>query len=821
MLVELLRDVQGSRSRVLVLRGEAGTGKTALLDHLADAAIPSHVIRISGVEPEAEIPYAGLQQLCAPVLGHLDLLPEPQRRALSTGFGLTAGEPPNVLVVGLAVLGLLTEAAARQPLLCVVDDVQWLDRMSETILTFVARRLNSAAVGMVFASRSPGDEHLLEGLPELTVGGLPYAESRALLDSVLIVPVDPMVRDQIIAETRGNPLALLELSRGRTPAELAFGFSGRDTTTLAGRVEEGFVRRVAALPPDTRMVMLAAAVEPVGDMSLLWRALEHLGVVADDASPAVSAGLLEFGAQVRFRHPLARSAAWRSANPAMVRAVHKALADATDPQVDPDRRAWHRAHAAGGPDERVAAELEQSAERAMTRGGWSAAATFLERAAELTPDPAPRGTRFLAAARAHLEAGAPGRIPNLLAAAELDPLVPLQQAELERLRARAAFVLNPGRSTGPSLLAAAHRLESLDLIAARETYLTALGAAVHAGRLGGDDRHRVAQAARAVPAGDETAGLFLTALATWSLDGYAASLPQLKRAMARDAENADLSLLWITVPVAHEIFDDVAWHELSEGAVVAARSTGALSVLPSALSFRAGALLYAGRFAGAAELIGEMKALAEVTGVPPDPSGPLNLLALGGQEQETLALIEAKISDARSRVEGRPVDMGYHVRAVLFNGLGRHLEALEAARRATEYPDLGFHHWALSELVEAAARSGDRQTAADARRRLAARTGVAGTAWALGVQSLADALIGPPTDAEENYQVAIALLSPTRLGLQRARATLLYGEWLRRAGRRSDAGAQLWSAYKAFSAMGADGFAQRAAGELTAMGERP
>ncbi|WP_250032343.1 AAA family ATPase [Paractinoplanes maris] len=819
-LVGLLRDVEAGGSRVLVLRGGAGSGKTALLEHLAAAAQFGQVIRVSGVELEAEIAYAGLHQLCAPLIGHLGRLPESQRIALSTALALAAGEPPNVLVVGLAVLSLLEESAAARPLICVVDDVQWLDKISATILTFVARRLGSAYVGLVFASRSPGDEHLLEDVPELTVRGLPYPAARALLDSVLTVPVDVQVRDQIIVETQGNPLALLELPRGRTAAELAYGFGGRNTT-LVGQLEEDFQQRVRALPRKTQMVVLAAAVEPVGDMLLLSRALEQLGVAPDDASPAVAAGLLEFGAQVHFRHPLVRSAAWRSADPVTLRNVHLALADATDPQLDQDRRAWHLAHAAVGPDEQVAAELEQSAQRAMTRGGWSAAANFLERAAELTPDPEPRVTRLFSAAQAHLEAGAPDRIPNLLSAAELNPLSPLLQAELERLRARAAFAVNPGRSAGPRLLAAAQRLENSDLIAARETYLTALGAAVHAGRLGGGDRDRAAVAARAVPAGDETAGLFLSALATWSLDGYAASVPQLKRAMTRNAKNADPGLLWLSLPVAHEIFDDVAWHELSERSVAVARSTGALSVLSSALSFHAGALLYAGRFARAAELIDEMEALAGATGLPPDPSGPLNLLALRGRERETLAMIRTKTSDARSRVEGRPVNMGHHVRAVLFNGLGRHSEALTFARHAAEYPDLGFHHWALSELVEAAALSGDRQTAADGRRRLAARTEVAGTTWARGVQSLADALGGTPADAEHNYQAAIALLCPTRLRLQRTRARLLYGEWLRRVGRSADAGVQLGAAYGAFSAMGAEGFAQRAAGELTALGVRP
>ena len=815
-LDQLRRDVHGGRSRVLVLRGEAGAGKTALLDYLGGTAGGGRVIRTAGVELETEIDYSGLQQLCAPLIGHLDRLPAPQRAALETGFGLSAGPPPSALLLGLAVLGLFAEAAAERPLICVIDDAQWLDRRSELVLTFVARRLDAESVAMVFACRSPGDERILSGLADLTVGGLGEADALALLDSVLPGPVDQRVRTRIVAETRGNPLALLELPRGLSPAELAFGFGGQSATPLAGRVEEGFRRRVAELPADTRTLLLAAAVEPVGDVPLLLRALERLGVRLPAASPAVGAGLIELGTRVRFRHPLVRSAVWRTAAPDDLRSVHGALAEVTDPAHDPDRRAWHRAHAALDPDEEVAADLERSAGRASARGGVSAAATFLERATELTPEPGPRAARALAAARARLAAGAPAAIPGLLAAAELGPLDPLQRADVERLRAQAAFALNRGRDAGAPLLAAARRLEELDLVAARETYLWALGAAVHAGRFGGDDRRRAAQAARAVPAGPEPAGLFLTALATWSLDGYQAAVPALQQALAADE---DLDLLWLAIPVAHEVFDDRAWHGLSERAVAAARRTGALSVLPSALSFRAGALLHAGRFADAAALIDEMEALAEATGLPPDPSGPMNLFALRGQEQRTLDLIAAIAKDAESRDEGRPVDMADHVRTVLFNGLGRFPAALQSGRRAAQYPDLGFYHWSLSELVEAAARAGDAAEAASARSRLAELTGPAGTPWALGAQAMADALAGSAAKAEENFRAAIDLLPASRLGLQRARARLLYGEWLRREGRRTDARAQLRTAHEAFDAMGAAGFAERAGRELAATGE--
>ncbi|MFC0070431.1 BREX system ATP-binding domain-containing protein, partial [Umezawaea endophytica] len=430
-LDDLLRDVRSGRSRVLVLRGEAGAGKSALLDHLTGHARAGRVVRAAGVEPETEIAYSALQHLCAPLLDHLDRLPEPQRAALATAFGLSSGTPPEALLVGLAVLGLLAEAAADQPLVCVVDDVQWLDRMSEVILTFVARRLDAESVALVCAARSPGDEEILTGLPELRVDGLPVADARALLDSVLPGPVDDRVRDRIVAETRGNPLALLELPHGLTSAELAFGFGTPSTTPVVSRVEEGFRRRVAALRDDARLLLLAAAVEPVGDVTLLWRALDRLGVGPEAAEAAEAAGLVEFGARVRFRHPLVRSASHGSAEAADLRAVHRALAAVTDPEQDPDRRAWHRAHAALGPDEDVAAELERSADRALARGGRAAAAAFLERAAELTPDPKTRAVRALAAARARFDSGSHAAATELLAAAELGPLDPLGRAGVE------------------------------------------------------------------------------------------------------------------------------------------------------------------------------------------------------------------------------------------------------------------------------------------------------------------------------------------------------------------------------------------------------
>ena len=821
-LDRLMDDVRAGNSRVLVLRGEAGAGKTALLDHLARRARPARVVRAAGVEPESELAYSALQQLCAPLLPYLDRLPEPQRAALSTAFGLSADPPPEVLLLGLAVLGLFSEAATERPLVGLVDDVQWLDRHSALVLTFVARRLDQDSVALVVAARTPGQEQLFAGLPELPVEGLPDADARALLDSVLPGPVDPRVRDQIVAETRGNPLALLELPRGLSPAELVFGVGvgGAGSAPVASRVERGFQDRIAALPADTRALLLTAAVEPVGDVPLLWRALERLGVGRDAAGPAEADGLIELRARVLFRHPLVRSASRRAADPVELRAVHAALAEVLDPVRDPDRRVWHRAHAAVGPDEEVAAELERSAVRALARGGRSATASFLERAAALTPDPERRAGRALAAAHAQLDAGSPMLVSDLLSAAELGPLDPLQRADVARLRAQLAFVLNPGQGSGAPLLAAADRLVELDVVAARETYLAAIGAALHTGRLGADEQlRRAAEGARGLPPGDDVAGLFLTALVSWSLDGYRPAVPLFTRALSALTADEDLQLLWLAAMVAMEVYDDAAWHRLTDQAVRFARRTGALSILPGALSYRAGALTLAGRFAEAGEFRDEAVATGRATGLATYLTPEVILAAHRGRERPAREHIESTERNARERGIGRLFGVAGYTRAVLYNGLGNYAGALEGARHGAEYPDISMYGWNLGELVEAATRVGEHATAAEARDRLAERTGAAGTPWALGVQALADALAGPAGQAEEHFREAIAQLGRSQVGVLTARARLLYGEWLRRENRRGDARVQLRAAHAAFASMGAEAFAHRAERELLATGE--
>jgi DNA-binding CsgD family transcriptional regulator/tetratricopeptide (TPR) repeat protein len=824
-LERLLAAVRGGQSRVLVVCGEAGVGKTALLDSAIRSASGVGVLRAVGVESEMELAFAALQQLCAPMLGRLDRLPVPQRDALGVAFGLRAGDAPDRFLVGLAVLSLLAEVAEEQPVLCVVDDAQWLDRASAQALLFVARRLLAESVALVLVTREPGDD--LEGLPRLVVEGLGDGDARALLGSVLRVPLDERVRERIVAETRGNPLALLELPRGLTPAELAGGFGLLDALGLSGRIEDSFRRRFAGLPAETQRLLLVAAAEPVGDPVLVWRAAGRLGIGVQAA--AKTDGLLAIGAQVTFRHPLVRSAVYRAASPEDRQAAHRALADATDPAVDPDRRAWHLAQATAGLDEDVAAELERSASRAQARGGLAAAAAFLERASVLTPEPSRRAQRALAAARAKHQAGAFDAALRLVAIAESGPLNELQRAQVELLRGQIEFAVNRGRDAPPLLLKAAKRLEPLDIGLARVTYLEALSAAISAGRLGARDGVRkAAEAARRAPRSPEpqrAPDLLLDGLAVLHTEGYAAGTPPLKqvlRAFRGDELSSEdgIRWLWLACRTAMDLWDDESWFVLSVRQVQLARDAGALTVLPLALNLQAGIHLFAGEFAAAQTLSEEAHAVSDAIANPEVPHARLFLAAWRGQETETSRLTAAGDRDATARGEGRTIGVGKYVTAVLYNGLARYDDALIAAQEVTEYPqDLTFFTWGLVELIEAATRCGEADLAATGLRRLSELTRTSGTDWALGVEARSRALLGDGEAAEPLYRQAIEALERTRVRVELARAHLLYGEWLRREFRRLDAREQLRTAHSQFTEFGMEAFAERARVELKATGE--
>jgi DNA-binding CsgD family transcriptional regulator len=828
----LLDRARASNSAVLVVRGEAGIGKTVLLDYAASWASASgfRVVRGWGVESEMELAFAGLHQLCVPLLGRLEQLPTPQRDALAVAFGMREGQAPDRFLVGLAVLSLLAATAEDQPLACVVDDAQWLDRASVQCLAFAARRLLAEPIALIFAVRGPGDDQELAGMPGLTVAGLGLDDARTLLASAIGGRVDAQVRDRIVAETGGNPLALLQLPRGLGPGELAGGFWLPDPRPLASRIEDSFYRQFRSLPRQTRRLLLTAAAEPTGDVTLLWRAAELQGIPPDAAAAAETAGLVELGARVHFSHPLARSAVYQAAAPGDRRAAHRALAEATDPDADADRRAWHLAHAAPRPDETVAAELERSAGRAQARGGLAAAAAFLERAAALTPDPAQRAERALAAAQAKIQAGAFEAAVKLLGMAEAAPLSEVQRARADLLRAQLAFAANRGNDAPPLLLKAAKRLEPIDADLARATYLDALNAALFAGRLAspGGRPQEVAAAARAAPRPSHpprAPDLLLDGLAANFTEGYSAGLPILRRALsAFDRETSaeeDLRWLWLACIAAVNLWDYDRWDTFSSRHVRLTREAGALSELALALIQRVYALLFAGELVAAASLVEEVQVVTEATGSRIAPYGDLCFAALRGREGEMSILATATKDEVVQRGEGLGIGLTDWATAVYSNGLSHYENAMGAAEKASEYlVDVSVTvNWGLVELVEAAARCGSPERGTDAVRRLSESTTASGTDWALGVEARSRALLSSGEPADRLYREAIERLGRTRMGAELARAHLVYGEWLRRENRRTEAREQLRSAYQMLTAMGMEGFADRARGELLATGE--
>jgi DNA-binding CsgD family transcriptional regulator len=831
LLDRLLDAVRAGESPTLVVRGEPGVGKTALLDYLAEQASGCRVARAVGVQSEMELAYAGVHQLLTPMLDRLQRLPGPQRAALRTAFGISPGSPPDRFVVGLAVLSLLADAAGDHPLLCLVDDEQWLDRASVQILGFVARRLAAESVGLVFAARAPGEE--LAGLPELVVDGLQEPDARALLEGALSGPLDAAVRDRIVAEAGGNPLALLELPRGVPPAALAGGFALPDALPLSGRIEESFRRRLGALPADTRVLLLVAAADPVGDPVLVWRAAWRLGIRAAAALPAAEAGLLEVGARVRFRHPLVRSAAYRSASTEQRQGVHRALAEATDPELDPDRRAWHWAHSTPGPDEDVAAELERSADRAQARGGLAAAAAFHERAALLTPDPARRAQRLLAAARVKRAAGALDAALSLLVAVEAGPPDPLRTAEVEHLRGMITFVRRDATDGARQLLSAARRLEPLNAPLAREMHLEALGAAVWADDLERPgDLQTAAEAARAAPPGPEpprAVDVLLDAFALRLTEGYATAAPTLTRALqlglAPDVAADEVDRWrWLgsgraSAIAALELWDAESWHALAAVQARFARDTGAPVHLQYALNTLATTHLLAGELTAAARLLDEERLIADVTGNPPARYGAMMLAAWRGRVPAASELIAATVREATALGMGRLINTASYANSVLANGLGRHDAARDAAWRAFQRDHLGVGPFVVPELAEAAFRTGDEALVKAALAWLSERTRVTPSEWSLGIEARLRALLSRGEVAERYYRESIDRLGRTRVRVQLARARLLYGEWLRRKRRRIDARRQLHMAHDMLVTMGIEAFAERARRELLATGE--
>ena len=825
--LDLLVDAaRAGRSSSLVIRGEAGVGKTALLDYVAERASGCRVARVRGVESEREFAFAGLLQLCGgSTLERAERLVGPQRDALMQAFGLMDGPAPEGFLVGLAALSLLSDVAEEQPLVCLLDDVQWLDSESVSVLAFVTRRLEAEPLVMVFAVRDSSDVQELDGLPELALSGLGDADARRLLEAVLPGGLDEQVRSRIVAETRGNPLALLELPRGLTPAELAGGFGLPDGLELSSRVEQSFLRRVQSLPPETQRLLLVAAAEAVGDAAVVAQAAAASGIDSAAIVPAEDAGLINFGPGIRFRHPLVRSAAYRAATANERRQAHEALASATDPERDPDRVAWHRAHAAASPDESVAAELDRSASRACARGGVAAAAAFLERAAEISPDSRNRGTRALAAARLKLDAGAAEAAERLVTVATTSPLEELDHARAERLRAQIAYARTRGSETPSLLSAAAKRLEPLDPELARETHLEAIWAAVRGDGSALDRGVVEAAKAATLAAGREPAraiDLLLEAVVMRLTRGYEPA-PMARAVTAFRAEGfrrENLAGCWLACQLARELWENDVCEAIASSVGRVARESGGLRLLPVALNYSASYRLYLGEFGLAEQLAEEAEAIRAAIRGPYIGSPGVPLAAWRGDRETTYMLRAAAVEGGTVRGQAFAIEVAECATAVLHNGLGEYADAAAAATRAFDLGVLGLGGFVLPELIEGAVRSGNLPAAEVAFERLVERSSTSTTEWARGIEAAARALLSEGPDAEAHYLEAVEQLGRSRFLVLHARAQLTYGEWLRREGRRVDARAQLKAALNAFETMGAEAFADRARRELLATGEK-
>jgi DNA-binding CsgD family transcriptional regulator len=820
-LDRLIGDVSDGQGGSLVVRGAAGVGKTTLLAQAVDRVPANRIIRLDGSKAESDLAFGAIHRLFGQLDQDLAQLPVPQANALQALLGLVPG-PPDQFLVGLAIRSLLARSANERPLICVVDDAQWLDPPSARTLAFVGRRLHGLPVGLVFALREWRDE--ISGLPEVELGGLSPEEARRMIEWMVPGPLDVEVRARIAAELEGAPVGIGESLKRVRPLAMAGGFYQPGFVPLSPAVEESLRARLEALPKDTCRLLLIAGAEPLGRPYLLKRAAELLSIPPGAAGPAESEGVIRMGAVVRFRHPAMRSVVYRAASPAERRLVHEALAEATDRDVDPDRYAWHLAYATAAPDEGVATKLEQAASLAQVKGGLAAGAALLNRAAALTPDPVLRSKRILAAGEAKMAAGALDEALELLAGAESEMLETQSRARLARLLAQ-VDAPQLGRSDASSmLLRLAKRLVPIDARMARDTCIQALTAAIHAGHLLRDDNIAdVAQETRAMFGSAQPVGaidVLVDGWATLYTDGYTAAVLSFQQALHGFEREKSTRGILLGAGVAVALWDDATACALANRQREHALSTGAMNALKHSLISLATLAVYAGKFADAVELI-EQAALIES---PPTLGrrdyAPMMLAAYRGREAEATEVIAEMVGDANIRREGRAVAVAEEMTAVLHNGLGNYRVALAAAQGASERGQLGASDRALAELVEAAVRCDERGVAEDALARLCQRTTVCGTDWALGIEARSRALLSQGREADELYRTAIERLGRCSIATALARAHLLYGEWLRGVGRRKDARQQLHIALEMFSDMGAEAFAARAEGELTATGEK-
>ena len=827
VLEDLLMTTRSGEGGTIVVHGEPGIGKTALLEYAAATAHDFTVLRTVGNEAEMELAYASLQDFFRPAVGEVEQLPQPQRQAVEIVFGRRDGEAPDRLLVGLGLLNLLSQLSASRPVLCIVDDMQWLDTSSAQAITFAARHIARDAVAFLFGARRLTDQ--VRGLPALTLAGLDDRGSRQLLATVLPDRLDDRVVDRLVAETHGNPLALLEMPRGLTPSQLAGGFGLPVSVTLASQIEESYRRRLSKLSLDSRRLLLIVAADPTGDSEIIWSAADKLQITEAAAAAIEDDGLVDFGGHIVFRHPLVRSAVYNAATPKERREAHAALAEVTDIDSDPDRRAWHRAQATVRPNEEVAAELESSAARAQSRGGFAAAGAFFERSVALTVDPSRRALRALRGAEAKCLAGALDAAIALAAVAERGPLDDLHRAELDLLMGQIAFARNRDNEVSPRMLQAASRLERVDLEMARAAYLDALAAACFAGHLAVDaSAEAVAEAARALPrpARVTASDLLLDGLSLLITQGYKAGTIVLKEALdlfQGGDVTVDERLRWsyLAGGIAGVLWDYHAWDALTAGQEQIARDVGALSLLPMTLGARVGVCLFAGNLAGAGRLVDQVQVVTDASDIRRFPHAALALEAFRGDERQARQLIETTSKESIARGEGLAATVSSWARAVLCNGRGQYEEAFLAARAAISDPnDFWYWGWSAVELIEAASRTDRAAEARPVLERLGESTDASGTEWALGVHARSRALLTDGEGGENLYREALERLLPTRLQLEVARTRLVYGEWLRRQHRQRDARDQLRLAHGLFTDFGMLGFAERAAAELLATGER-
>ncbi|GAB2607882.1 helix-turn-helix transcriptional regulator [Paractinoplanes abujensis] len=793
MLAGLVAGVRDGRSGTLVLAGEPGTGKTSLLGQAGGV----RVVPIAGAEPEMCLGYAALHRLLRPWLPRLDALPAPQAGALRTAFGHTAGGPADRYLVGMATLTLLAGVSTPEPLICVIDDAQWLDRETADALTFVARRLHAEALGLLFATRPDGLARL-GGLPVTTLTGLPRADARSLLTARVAGHLDDTVADHLAAGTGGNPLALIELARTLTPGQLAGLVPLPAPLPVGDLLETHFLGQISPLPAPARLLLLLVSVASPGDPALLWRAAVQLGIAAHEADVALSAGLLT--PALDFRHPLIRSAVHRGADPSDRRRVHAALAAVHDPVRDPDRHAWHRAQATIGLDEDVAALLEKASER----GGHAVRAAFLARAADLSPGPRAQASRLVAAARAHLVLGDPVAAGQMLDRAEPGLDRPVPRALARQARATAEMYAGRYDAAPRILLEAAASITAEDAPLARRMMFEALQA-----MLVTSDQATMLELARTVLAAPAPADPFLIGFATRITGDYRTAVPLLRDALAAVDTDDGLPLAVISILAADDLWDEEAGRRAWSRLEAYDRDNGALGSLRTTLAVGVAWELRAGRFDAAEALQDELTGLSRVVGQPMrgEPQR-IELLAWQGRETEARALAAAATG------------LGFLVRnslAVLEISLGDYPAALACVQPSLEWDKPGAATRSLPEIVEAGVRSGDHETAKTALVRMEQRAPVSGTPWALGLLARCRALMADDPDAL--YREALDHLGRTRIVTELARTHLLYGEWLRRRRRRADARVHLHHAHDLFTHMGAAAFVSRTRSELLATGE--